>query len=224
MINLNNITKIYNLGNKNEVIALNNITVKFKAGKLYAIMGRSGSGKTTLINIIGLMESSTLGEYYLKDEDVNNMSENQKAKIRNEVIGFIFQSFYLENKLTAIENVILPTLINKNITKSESRKKAENILNQLGLKRRLNHYPNELSGGECQRVAIARALINDPNIIIADEPTGNLDSKNEKEIFETLKTISKKGKCVIVVSHNELIKKYADETLYLKDGILTYDE
>lgn len=221
---LNNITKIYNKGKHNEVVALKNISYEFKDSKLYAIMGRSGSGKTTLINIIGLMDNATSGSYILNDKDVFKIDENTKAHLRNKDIGFIFQSFYLEPKLTAIENVILPTIINSDIQKNERKTKAQDILERLGLWDRINHYPHELSGGEQQRVAIARALINNPKIIIADEPTGNLDSKNELEIFEMLKDISKDGKCVIVVSHNEIIKNYADEILYLNDGVLSQYE
>lgn len=217
------ITKIYNNGKENEVKALNEVSIKFDKGKFYAIMGRSGSGKTTLINILGLMDKPSSGTYSINNQEVQALTEREKAKIRNRKIGFVFQSYYLEEKLTALENVILPSIINEDIRKENRSKKAMNILDKLGLKGRMNHYPHELSGGECQRVAIARALMNDPEIIIADEPTGNLDSKNEIEIFEMLKEISQDGKCVIVVSHNDLIKSYADKVLYLNDGVLSDD-
>ena len=217
------ITKIYNNGKENEVKALNEVSIKFDKGKFYAIMGRSGSGKTTLINILGLMDKPSSGTYSINNQEVQVLTEREKAKIRNRKIGFVFQSYYLEEKLTALENVILPSIINEDIRKENRSKKAMNILDKLGLKGRMNHYPHELSGGECQRVAIARALMNDPEIIIADEPTGNLDSENEIEIFEMLKEISQDGKCVIVVSHNDLIKSYADKVLYLNDGVLSDD-
>lgn len=217
------ITKIYNNGKENEVKALNEVSIKFDKGEFYAIMGRSGSGKTTLINILGLMDKPSSGTYSINNQEVQALTEREKAKIRNRKIGFVFQSYYLEEKLTALENVILPSIINEDIRKENRSKKAMNILDKLGLKGRMNHYPHELSGGECQRVAIARALMNDPEIIIADEPTGNLDSENEIEIFEMLKEISQDGKCVIVVSHNDLIKSYADKVLYLNDGVLSDD-
>ncbi len=220
---LENITKIYNRGKMNEVQALKDITVSFQKGELTAIMGRSGSGKTTLINILGLMDRPTHGTYKIEETDVLHLSEKEQALFRNRHIGFVFQSYYLEDKLTALENVILPTLINNDIKKEERIKKAIELLDKLGLKGRVNHYPHELSGGECQRVAIARALINDPQIIIADEPTGNLDSKTEIEVFKMLKNISKEGKYVIVVSHNEIIKNYADKIFFLNDGVLSDD-
>ncbi len=220
---LENITKIYNRGKTNEVQALKDISVSFQKGELTAIMGRSGSGKTTLINILGLMDRPTHGTYRIEETDVLHLSEKEQALFRNRHIGFVFQSYYLEDKLTALENVILPTLINNDIKKEERTKKAIELLDKLGLKGRVNHYPHELSGGECQRVAIARALINDPQIIIADEPTGNLDSKTEIEVFEMLKSISKEGKYVIVVSHNEIIKNYADKIFFLNDGVLSDD-
>lgn len=218
------INKVYNQNRQNEVRALKNINIKFDKGKFYAIMGRSGSGKTTLINILGLMDKPTDGTYILNGLDTNKLNENEKAILRNESLGFVFQSYYLESKLTAFENVILPSLINNKFSKEKREKRAKELLEKLGLIDRLNHYPYELSGGECQRVAIARALMNDPDIIIADEPTGNLDSKNELEIFDMLKSISNEGKTVIVVSHDEIIKNYADVILKLKDGELTYDK
>ena len=208
----------------NTISVLKNVSVNFKENKFYVIMGRSGSGKTTLVNILGLLDNYTSGEYILDGHDVKDITENEKAMIRNKKIGFVFQSFYLNSKLTALENVLLPTLADKNLNGKGCKQKAIQILESFGLSNRINHYPNQLSGGEQQRVAIARALINDPKIIIADEPTGNLDSKNEKDVFEILKRISKEGKIVIVVSHNPIIKKYCDVLYNLNDGILTEDE
>lgn len=219
MIRLENIYKEYKLG-KESVMALNNVSVEFQEGKMYAIMGRSGSGKSTLVHILGLLDSPTSGHIYLDNKDVTNLKEDKVQEIIGQNIGFVFQKFYLNNNLTALENVILPSLINKKMTKDERRKKAIKLLELVGLENRLNHKPKELSGGEAQRVAIARSLINNPKIIIADEPTGNLDKTSELTIFKLLKEISKQDKIVIVVSHNELIKEYADKVYYLDDGVL----
>ena len=219
MIRLENIYKEYKLG-KESIVALNNVSVEFQEGKMYAIMGRSGSGKSTLVHILGLLDSPTSGHIYLDNKDVTNLKEDKVQEIIGQNIGFVFQKFYLNNNLTALENVILPSLINKEITKDKRRKKAIKLLKLVGLENRLNHKPKELSGGEAQRVAIARSLINNPKIIIADEPTGNLDKTSELTIFKLLKEISKQDKIVIVVSHNELIKEYADKVYYLDDGVL----
>ncbi len=218
---LENISKIYDEKGSNSVIALKDITISFKPSTMYAIMGESGSGKTTLLNIIGLLDRATQGKYLLDNKDINDYNETELAKIRNNKIGFVFQNYFLDNKLTALENILLPTIINNKYSKDEYLKKAQNLLKEFGLSERANHNPKQLSGGECQRVAIIRALINDPEIIIADEPTGNLDSKHEQEIFKLLKDISRTGKCVIVVSHNSNIKKYCDEIFYLEKGTLT---
>ena len=219
MIRLENIYKEYKLGKEN-IVALNNVSVEFQEGKMYAIMGRSGSGKSTLVHILGLLDNPTSGHIYLDNKDVTNLKEDKVQEIIGQNIGFVFQKFYLNNNLTALENVILPSLINKKITKDERRKKAIKLLELVGLENRLNHKPKELSGGEAQRVAIARSLINNPKIIIADEPTGNLDKTSELTIFKLLKEISKQDKIVIVVSHNELIKEYANKVYYLDDGVL----
>ena len=219
MIRLENIYKEYKLG-KESIVALNNVSVEFQEGKMYAIMGRSGSGKSTLVHILGLLDSPTSGHIYLDNKDITNLKEDKVQEIIGQNIGFVFQKFYLNNNLTALENVILPSLINKEITKDERRKKAIKLLELVGLENRLNHKPKELSGGEAQRVAVARSLVNNPKIIIADEPTGNLDKNSELTIFKLLKEISKQDKIVIVVSHNELIKEYADKVYYLDDGVL----
>ncbi|MBO5475592.1 MAG: ABC transporter ATP-binding protein [Bacilli bacterium] len=221
IMKLNNITKIYNSDDSNEVVALKDVSVSFELGKLYAIMGPSGSGKTTLINILGLLDDATSGEYIFENKKSDELNEIEKANIRNSKIGFVFQTFYLDNNLTAYENVLLPVLKNNNLTREEKKDKVEKLLDKFNLLNRKNHYPNELSGGECQRIAIARALINDPLIIIADEPTGNLDEENEKLIFNYLKDISKSGKCVIVVSHNKDIKKYCDNLYEINGGKLS---
>ena len=179
---LEHVYKNYNLGKK-EIAVLKDINVEFKTNTFYAIMGRSGSGKTTLVNILGLLDNVTNGKYFLNDKDITNVNIELKSKIISENIGFVFQSFYLNNNLSALENVMLPLYINKNVKKSERKELAKGMLAKFNLGNRINHKPKELSGGEQQRVAIARALINNPKIIIADEPTGNLDSQSEKEVL-----------------------------------------
>ena len=216
---LKNISKVYHT-KKEKVEALKDFSYKFDDGKLIAIMGHSGSGKSTLIKIMGLMEKSDDGAITINDKVVNELSEKELADIRMKNIGFVFQDYYLDIDLKAIDNVILPMIINRNITKSDRKKKAKELLEFVGLGDRMNHYPRELSGGEQQRVAIARCLANDPSIILCDEPTGNLDEANETIIFKMLKDLSKKGKCVVVVSHSNEIKKYADEVISLKGGKL----
>lgn len=204
-----------------KIVAMDNVNLEINTGKLYVIMGHSGSGKSTLIQILGLLDNLTQGELYINGQDVSNISEDEKADIRQKEIGFVFQSFYLNPKLTAIENVMLPMYINKDIESSNRRRKALKLLTNFGLENRINHYPKELSGGEQQRIAIARALANDPSFILADEPTGNLDVKNEEIVYNTLRELANSGKAVVVVSHNESIKKYADKVLYMDLGKLS---
>lgn len=219
-IELNKIVKKYRKNDK-EITILKNISYKFNAGNVYIIMGDSGAGKTTLINtIVGLVNLDS-GTIKIDNEELN--SKENYSKIRNEKIGMVFQSYLLNENMNAIENVMLPLLLKNNLKTSKVR--ATELLKKIGLEDRYNHYPKELSGGEQQRVAIARALANDPDIIIADEPTGNLDKKNEKSIFEQFVKLAKEdNKCIIVVSHNEQIKEYADKVLILKDGELYEDK
>ena len=212
---LENVLKCYVSESGQQVKALNLVTYKFEVGKFYAIMGESGSGKSTLINILGLMDEATKGSVFLDGVDTSKCSDDELCKLRNEKIGFVFQNFYLNNKLTVLENVLLPMYINGNVDLN----KAKDLLKTFNVLDRESHYPYELSGGEQQRVSLARALVNNPKYILADEPTGNLDSKNEDEVFNYLKDISK-DKCVIVVSHNEKIKNYADKVVYLEKGVL----
>lgn len=219
MMKLDNVCKEYKLG-KETIKALKNVSVTFENNKFYAIMGRSGSGKSTLVHIIGLLDNPTSGTVYINGKDTSNLKEDEIQEIIGQNIGFVFQKFYLNNNLTALENVMLPSLINNNMSFDEKKKKAMQLLKLVGLENRVNHKPKELSGGEAQRVAIARSLINSPKIIIADEPTGNLDKESELVIFNLLKKISKRGKTVIVVSHNEIIKEYADKVYILDDGVL----
>ena len=217
---LKNGIKEFSLKNE-KIIAMDNVNLEIDTGKLYVIMGHSGSGKSTLIQILGLLDNLTHGQLYINGQDVSNISEDEKADIRQKEIGFVFQSFYLNPKLTAIENVMLPMYINKDIESSNRRRKALKLLTNFGLENRVNHYPKELSGGEQQRIAIARALANDPSFILADEPTGNLDVNNEEIVYNTLRELANSGKAVLVVSHNESIKKYADKVLYMNLGKLS---
>ncbi len=219
MMKLDNVCKEYRLG-KETIKALKNVSVTFENNKFYAIMGRSGSGKSTLVHIIGLLDNPTSGTVYINAKDTSNLKEDEIQEIIGQNIGFVFQKFYLNSNLTALENVMLPSLIIKNTSFAEKKKQALALLKLVGLENRVNHKPKELSGGEAQRVAIARSLINNPKIIIADEPTGNLDKESELVIFNLLKKISKQGKTVIVVSHNEIIKEYADKVYILDDGVL----
>lgn len=212
-----NINKTYKT-KAGELHILKDINIEFNNNNFYAIMGRSGSGKSTLVNILGLLDNYDSGEYIIDNKDISKLNDKEKSYIRGLSIGFVFQSFYLNNNLTALENVMLPLYINKEINKRDRKDIALSYLKKLGLDDRANHYPSQLSGGEQQRVAIARALVNDPKIIIADEPTGNLDSKNEKEVFDILKNISKEDKIVIVVSHNDIIKEYCDILYNINDG------
>lgn len=215
-----NLSKLYKKKKSNLEI-LNNINFKFETGKFYAIMGESGAGKSTLIQILGLLCNYNSGELYINNKNTETMNSKEKALIRNQKIGFIFQSFYLNPLLKAFENVMLPLGVNCKLSQIEKKNKAIGVLKEIGLEERINHFPFELSGGEQQRVAIARALINNPSIILADEPTGSLDPKNSKIIFDILKDLSKQGKCIIVVSHSDDIKKYADEVLYINNHTLS---
>jgi len=219
IIELKNVTKEFK--RKNETIkALDDISINFEAGKFYAIMGHSGSGKSTAINIISMLEDITSGTYKINGIDTKNLSSDEIADLRKDYIGLVFQDFYLDEHLKAYENVILPMIINSKIKKEERKERALELLETVDLSERVNHFPKELSGGECQRVAIARALANNPHVILADEPTGDLDEENEHKIFKILKRLSEEGKCIIVVSHSNEVKKYADIIYNLKKGKL----
>lgn len=223
MLELKNINKSYQIKkDTTKVDVLKEVNLTIEKGKFYAITGHSGSGKSTLINIIGLIDTQTSGTYLIDNIDTNNLSEDEKTKLRQKKFGFIFQSFYLNNTLTAVQNVIIPTFVNKEIKSKDRQTLAQNLLKKLNIDSSLyNHKPKELSGGEKQRVAIARALINSPDYIIADEPTGNLDKENEKIVFDILKKlVTQEHKTVIAVSHSSYIKNYADEIYTIKDGKL----
>lgn len=222
ILKINNCSKTYKTKTKN-IEVLKNINAKFNKNKFYLIIGHSGSGKTTLINILGLLDKFDGGKYTLYGNDILNLNDTQISDLRMNKIGFIFQNFCLNPNLTALENVMVPMLINKKIIPKNRKDKAMELLKSVKLENRITHFPKELSGGEQQRVAIARALANDPNIILADEPTGNLDEENEKIILSMLKELSQKGKCVIVVSHSLEAKKYADKIYKLNNGNLIGD-
>lgn len=219
MLELKNVKKVYVVKNE-KVMALNDVSYTFEMNNFYGIMGHSGSGKTTLISILGLLESFDSGTYLINGEEVKNSDNNKISKIRRDYVGFVFQDFYLDEYLNVYENVMLPLITHKELSKETKNEMVIEALTKVGIVDRKNHFPSQLSGGEKQRVAIARALINNPKIILADEPTGNLDEDNEKMIFQILKDLSKEGKCVIVVSHSNEVKSYADKIIKIANGKL----
>lgn len=222
IISLSNISREYIVGNE-LIYALRDISLKIFKNEYVALMGPSGSGKSTLMNMLGCLDTPSAGEYILNGLSVANMSDNELAEVRNKEIGFVFQTFNLLPRQSALENVTLP-LVYAGISKAERQQKAEYAMEQVGLKDRMMHKPNELSGGQRQRVAIARALVNDPAIILADEPTGNLDSRTSLEIMGLFETIHKNGNTIIVVTHEEDIAKYAHRIVRLKDGLVENDQ
>ena len=216
IITVDNVNKTYKNGSL-ELQVLKNISFKVDKGEFLAIMGSSGSGKSTMMNILGCLDNQYEGKYILDGIDISKSTENELSEIRNKKIGFIFQSFNLLPRLTALENVELP-LIYSSVPKEERHKRANELLEMVGLKERIHHRPNELSGGQRQRVAIARALVNNPSIILADEPTGNLDSKSEAEIIEILQKLNKMGKTIVIVTHEPNIGEIAQRKIVFKDG------
>ncbi len=216
-IQLKNVSKIYN----NKVVALDNVSLTVKQGEFIVVMGQSGSGKSTLLQISGLLDACTSGSVIINGNDVSHLDKNKLADIRMNSLGFVFQAFHLNAHLKLYENIMVPMLINDKFkNRAEMQEKAMELIEKVGLTHRKEHYPSELSGGEQQRVAIARAMANDPDFILADEPTGNLDSKNEIMIFEELKKLSDSGKGVLVVSHNDAVIDFADKLYVMKDGVL----
>ena len=222
IISLKNIRKTYDLG-KVKIEVLKGLNATINKNEYVAIMGPSGSGKSTLMNILGCLDKPTVGNYVLNGTDVSQMNDDQLAEVRNKEIGFVFQTFNLLARLSGVENVALP-LIYAGLNKVNRNAKAESILQAVGLGHRMKHKPNELSGGERQRVAVARALVNDPSIILADEPTGNLDTKTSYEIMELFEEIHKKGNTVIIVTHEEDIARYAHRIIRIRDGVIERDE
>jgi len=221
IILIKNIRKTYKIGNET-IDALKDVSLKIFKNEYVALMGPSGSGKSTLMNMLGCLDSPSSGEYILNNLSVATMSDNELAEVRNKEIGFVFQTFNLLPRATTLDNVALP-LVYAGFGKTEREKKAGSVLESVGLGDRMNHRPNELSGGQRQRVAIARALVNDPAIILADEPTGNLDSKTSVEIMGLFEEIHKKGNTIILVTHEEDIALHAHRIVRLKDGLVESD-
>ncbi len=213
---LKDIKKTYTIGDI-EVEVLKGINLEIKRGEFVAIMGTSGSGKTTLLNIIGCLDRPTSGRYFLAGREVSGLDDNELSEVRNKHIGFIFQNFYLLPYVTVLENVLLPALYSDS---SINKAKAMEILRLVGLSERARFKPSQLSGGQQQRVAIARALINEPDLILADEPTGQLDSNTAREIMDLLKELNKKGKTIILVTHDNNIAGYAEKIIQIKDGVI----
>lgn len=214
---MENVWRTYQLG-KTEVHALRGLSLEISPGAFVAIMGASGSGKSTLLNMVGCLDFPTKGNVYLKGKNISEMSESQLAQFRGKILGFVFQEFNLLPNLNALENVMLPMVFQR-VPLAERKEKAQNILEKVGLKERMFHQPTELSGGERQRVALARAFANDPEVVIADEPTGNLDSVTGRMIMDTLADFHKKqGKTMVAVTHDPKIASYAEEIINIQDG------
>ncbi len=219
---LSEVTKVYQLGGE-QVNALAGITLSISPGEFTAIMGPSGSGKSTLMNILGCLDRPTKGSYMLDGQEVATLNDDQLAITRNKKIGFVFQSFNLLPRMSTLQNVALP-MVYAGVEKKERVARAEQVLAMVGLESRMNHQPNELSGGQRQRVAIARALVNDPTIIMADEPTGNLDTKSGDEVMNIFSELNSQGRTIILVTHEPDIAEYAGRVVYVRDGLIERDE
>lgn len=221
VIRLQNVSKVYAIGDE-QLQVLQDISVTITQGELVAIVGPSGSGKSTLMHIMGLLDKQTKGVVELAGHDVSDLNEVDSAKLRNQYIGFIFQQFNLLSRTSALENVLLPTVYSESLV--DKTEYAQQLLTDLGLGERLKNYPNQLSGGQQQRVAIARALINDPAVIFADEPTGNLDSKSGHEVVEILKKLNAEGRTIVIVTHDIELAKMARRTIKIFDGKIISDK
>ena len=222
IIQIQDVSKLYGFGDAT-TLALDEVSLEIEAGEFVAVMGPSGCGKSTLMNIIGLLDRPSHGTYQLNGKDVSRLRPNQSAKIRRDTIGYIFQSFNLLSRMTALENVALP-LLYKNMTTTRRLKHASTMLERVGMQEREYYLPTQLSGGQVQCVAIARALVNNPKLIIADEPTGNLDSAGSRLVMELLSEIHKMGNTIIFVTHNPELTRYASRVLYMHDGMIIKDE
>ena len=222
LIDVRNLTKVYEMGDV-QVHALRGVTFTVESGEFIAIVGPSGSGKSTMMDILGCLAKPTEGEYYLEEEEVGKLSDNRLAEIRNRKVGFVFQSFNLLQRTTALHNVELP-LIYSGLSRKERRRRAFEALDSVGLADRVHHKSNEMSGGQIQRVAIARALVNNPSMIFADEPTGNLDTRSGGEIMMIFDELNEAGNTIIMVTHEPEIAAHARRILHIRDGLIERDE
>jgi len=222
MIKIKNIKKEYNIEGLVTKV-LNGVSLEIKKGEFISIMGPSGSGKSTLMHILGLLDRATNGTYLFNSQDISGWDDKKLASMRNSKVGFVFQSFFLLNRTNILDNVALPLSYTKDQTTINSRQRAKTILNSVNLSHRLQHFPNQISGGEKQRVAIARALINKPSIVFADEPTGNLDSNSGKQIMKIFSDLNKQGNTIVVVTHDINIAKKAERIIKIKDGLIISD-
>lgn len=218
MITINKLSKVFRT-EEVETKALNEVSLTIHQGDFVTIMGPSGSGKSTLLNIVGLLDSATSGSYTLLNKEIVGLKEKQRATIRKENIGFVFQNFNLIDELNVYDNIELPLIYNK-VPSSERKKKIQNIAERLKISHRLKHYPQQLSGGQQQRVAVSRALVTDPKIILADEPTGNLDSKNGNEVMELLTDLHANGATILMVTHSEYDASFSQRTIFMRDGVI----
>ncbi|WP_445453696.1 ABC transporter ATP-binding protein [Flavobacterium sp. 25HG05S-40] len=218
MIQIKALSKVYRT-EEVETKALSGVSITINQGEFVTIMGASGSGKSTLLNIVGLLDSASEGSYQLLNQEMVGMKEPEKSKIRKQNIGFIFQNFNLIDELSVFDNIELPLIYN-DVPASERKKKVEAIAERLGISHRLRHYPQQLSGGQQQRVAVARALINEPKVILADEPTGNLDSKNGNEVMELLTDLHANGATILMVTHSDYDASFSQKTIFMKDGMI----
>jgi putative ABC transport system ATP-binding protein len=226
IIELRDLSKIYQMGEEISVTALDHVNLDIHEGEFVSVMGPSGSGKSTLMNIVGCLDRPTSGQYFLDGQDVGNLDRYQKALIRNNKIGFVFQSYNLLTRASALHNVILPMIYSryKKTNWEERERRGRETLEMVGLGQRLHHLPKELSGGQQQRVAIARALVNDPVLILADEPTGNLDTKSGMEIMDLLHDLHKKGRTIVMVTHNPETAVHADRVVHVRDGRIAKED